>query len=90
MKTYGGSRSIDPCILVLDTIWRWMVNFTPRPLYLQGKSPSYLLDRRLCGPQSRSGRSAEEKNSQPLQKGLKLLNRMRLLFCFMADDGCKK
>jgi hypothetical protein len=30
--------------------------FTPRPLYAQ-----YPLDRRLCGPQSRSGRGSEEK-----------------------------
>jgi hypothetical protein len=30
----------------------------------QGKSP-YPLDRRLGGPQSRSGRGGEEKNSQP-------------------------
>jgi hypothetical protein len=32
----------------------------------QGKSPRYPLDRRLGGPQSRSGRGGEEKNSQPL------------------------
>jgi hypothetical protein len=31
-----------------------------------GKSPWYPLDRRLGGPQSRSGRGGEEKNSQPL------------------------
>jgi hypothetical protein len=31
----------------------------------QGKSPWYPLDRRLGGPQSRSGRGGEEKNSQP-------------------------
>jgi hypothetical protein len=30
-----------------------------------GKSPWYPLDRRLAGPQSRSGRDGEEKNSQP-------------------------
>jgi hypothetical protein len=34
-------------------------------LYPQGKSPWYPLDRRLGGPQSRSARSGEEKNSQP-------------------------
>jgi len=39
--------------------------FTPQPLYPQGKSPWYPLDRRLGGPQSHSGHS-EEKNSQPL------------------------
>jgi hypothetical protein len=34
--------------------------------YHQGKSPCYPLDRRLGGPQSRSGRGGEEKNSQRL------------------------
>jgi hypothetical protein len=42
-----------------------MFNLTLRPLYPQGKSPWYPLDRRLGGPQSRSGRGGEEKNSQP-------------------------
>jgi hypothetical protein len=41
------------------------LRFTPRPLYPQGKSPWYPLNRRLGGPQSRSGRCGEEKNSQP-------------------------
>jgi hypothetical protein len=41
-----------------------VVSFTTRPLYPQGKSPWYPLDRRLGGPQSRSGRGGEEKNSQ--------------------------
>jgi hypothetical protein len=31
----------------------------------QGKRPWYPLDRKLGGPQSRSGRGGEEKNSQP-------------------------
>jgi hypothetical protein len=31
----------------------------------QGKSTWYPLDRRLGGPQSRSGSGGEEKNSQP-------------------------
>jgi hypothetical protein len=31
----------------------------------QGKEPRYPLDRRLGGPQSRSGRNGEEKNSHP-------------------------
>jgi len=37
-----------------------------RPLYPQGKSPWYPLDRRLGGTRSRSGRGGEETNSQPL------------------------
>jgi hypothetical protein len=36
----------------------------PWQLYPQGKSPRYPLDRRLGGPQSCSGCSGEEKNSQ--------------------------
>jgi hypothetical protein len=39
-----------------------------RPLYPQGKSPCYPLDRRLGGAQSRSGLGGEEKNSQPLPR----------------------
>jgi hypothetical protein len=38
-----------------------VVSFTPRPLYLRGKSPWYPLDRRSGGPQSRSGRRGEVK-----------------------------
>jgi hypothetical protein len=49
----------------LGTKYRWVVSFTPRPLYPQGKRSWYPLDRRPGGPQSRSGRGGEEKNSQP-------------------------
>jgi hypothetical protein len=42
-----------------------VVSFTPRPLYPEGKSPWYPFDRKLGGPQSRSRRGGEEKNSQP-------------------------
>jgi hypothetical protein len=48
------------------------VSFKPRPLYPQGKSTWYPMDRKLSGPLSRSGRGGEEKNSQPLS-GLELL-----------------
>jgi len=60
------SGGIAPRILHLGTRWRWIVNFTPRPLYPVGKSPCYPLDRRLSGSQSRFGHGGEEKNSQPL------------------------
>jgi hypothetical protein len=43
----------------------WVVSFTPRPLYPQGKSPWKPLDRRPGGPQSRSWSGGEDKNSQP-------------------------
>jgi hypothetical protein len=73
MKTYWGSGYIAPRSLDLGTRWRWVVSFTPRPLYPQGKSPWHTLDRKLGGPQSRSGRGGEEKNSQPTP-GIKPLN----------------
>jgi hypothetical protein len=67
MKAYWGSWGIAPRILDLGTRLRSMVSFTPRSLYPRWKSLWYPLDRRLGGPQSRSGRGGEEKNSQPLQ-----------------------
>jgi hypothetical protein len=42
-----------------------VVSFTPRPLYSQGKSPWCKLDRKLGGPQNRSGRHGEEKSPDP-------------------------
>jgi hypothetical protein len=65
MKTGSGSGGITSRILDLGTRWRWMVSFTPRPLYRQGESPLYPLDRSLDEPQSSSGCGGEEKNSQP-------------------------
>jgi hypothetical protein len=50
-----GSGFIDPHFLDLGTSWRWMVSFTPLPLYPQGKSLRYPLDRRLGGSQSPVG-----------------------------------
>jgi hypothetical protein len=41
-----------------------VISFTPQSLYPQGKNPWYPLNRRLGGPQSRSGHGGEEKNSQ--------------------------
>jgi hypothetical protein len=42
-----------------------VVSFTPLPLYPFGKSPLYALDKRLVGPQSRSGRYGEVKILDP-------------------------
>jgi hypothetical protein len=55
MKTYWGSGGIALRIVDLGTRWSWVVSFTPRPLNPQGKSPWYPLNRRLGGPQNRSG-----------------------------------
>jgi hypothetical protein len=61
-----GNGGIAPRILDLGTWWRWVVSFTPRPLYRQERTPWYPLDRRLGGSQYQSGRGGEEKNSQLL------------------------
>jgi len=66
MKAYWGSGSTSARILDFGTRWRWVVSFMARPLYPQGKSHWYPLDRRLSGPQSRSERGGEEKNFEPL------------------------
>jgi hypothetical protein len=50
-----GSGFTDPSLLDLGTSLRRVFSFTPWPLYPWGKSPRYPLDRRLGGPQSRSG-----------------------------------
>jgi len=63
-----GSGGITPSIIDLGSRWRWVVSFTRLPLYPQGKSPWHPLDKRLDGPQSRSGRGGIEKNSRPLSE----------------------
>jgi hypothetical protein len=60
------SGGIAQRILDLGSRWRWVVSFTARSPYSQGKSPWYPLVRRLGGPQSRSWRGGKENNSQPL------------------------
>jgi hypothetical protein len=42
-----GDWRYSSTILDLCTRWRWVVSFTPRPLYLREKRCRYLLDRRL-------------------------------------------
>jgi hypothetical protein len=46
----------------LGTRWRWVISFTPLPLYPEERVPGTPLDRRLGEPQSRSGRRGEEKS----------------------------
>jgi hypothetical protein len=84
MEAYWGSEDKVPRILGLGTRWRWVVGFTPRPLYPQGRSPWYPLYRRLGGPQSRSGRGGEEKNSQPMQ-GLEPQIIQTVAQCYTAE-----
>jgi hypothetical protein len=65
MKAYWGVELQLHSFFDLGTRWRWVVSFTPLPLYLQEEGPWYPLDRRVGGLQSHSGRCGEEKNSQP-------------------------
>jgi hypothetical protein len=73
MEAYWGSGNIAPRILELGIKWRWVVSFTTQPFYTPEKSRLYPSDRRLGGPQNRSGRGGKEKNSQTLS-GLRLPN----------------
>jgi len=66
MKEYWRNGGIAPLILDLGIIWMWVVSFTIRPLYPWGKGLWYPLDRRLCGPENRSGRGGGQKYSQLL------------------------
>jgi len=65
MKANKGATRIPPLILNLCTMWRSVVNFTPRPLY-PGKEPRYPLYRRLGGTHNLSGRFGEGKNISSL------------------------
>jgi hypothetical protein len=60
-----GEWRYSSTLLNLSTKWEGAVSFTLRSLYSQGKSPRYLLGRRLGGSQSRSGLCGEEKNLAP-------------------------
>jgi hypothetical protein len=39
MKAYVGNGGIAPRILDLGTRWRWVISFTPQPLYPQERTP---------------------------------------------------
>jgi hypothetical protein len=67
MKAYWWRGMLLHAFFDLGARRRWVVSFMLRPLYHQGKSHWYPLDRSLGGPQSRSGPCGEEKNSQPLR-----------------------
>jgi hypothetical protein len=56
-----GEWMYRPTFSWLGTSWKWVISFTPRPLYTQGRSPRYPLDRRLGGPQSQSGQYGDVK-----------------------------
>jgi hypothetical protein len=59
---YMGEWRYSSTFLDFGTRWRCVVSFTPRSLYPRGNCPRCTLDRRLGGPQRRSGCYREEKN----------------------------
>ena len=61
IKTYIESRGISPLILNLSMRQRWVVSFTPQPLYLQRKYPGihWIVD--WMGP--RAGLDVEKKRT---------------------------
>jgi hypothetical protein len=65
MKAKWGSGCIAPLILWPRHLMEVSGQFHSLAALPPGKEPCYALDRRLSGPQSRSGRGGEEKNSQP-------------------------
>jgi len=65
MKTSWGSGGKNLHILNLDTIWRWMVSFSPSHFISRERALRYPLDRRLSRAESRSWRGGGGKNSFP-------------------------
>jgi hypothetical protein len=63
MKAYWGSGGIAPRILELDTRWRWVVSFTPRPLYPRKRAPDTYWIGSWVGP--RAGLDAVVKRKVP-------------------------
>jgi hypothetical protein len=61
-----GNGGAAPHIFKLGTIWKTVVNFKTRLLYLQGKSSLYRGNRRMGGLQSRSGIFEEAMHLLPL------------------------
>jgi hypothetical protein len=62
MKTYYRNKS-TVLRINLDTRWRWVITFMPRPPYSRSKDPQYHMDRRMGEPDSRSGRSGKGRRS---------------------------
>jgi hypothetical protein len=63
METHGGVAMYLHAFLTLAFGGGEWTASRPSRFTHQGKSPWYLMDKRLGGPQSRSGRGGEDKNS---------------------------
>jgi hypothetical protein len=97
MKVYWGVEVYLHAFFDLGTGWRWVVSFTPRPFYPQGKSPWYPLDRRLGGPQSRFGRGVHKQEWKGCFTSVYVLSKSVLVYHISIDvplfqiliSGCK-
>jgi hypothetical protein len=63
-KAYKGNWGTAPLILVYDTRWRRVINFTPRPLYPREKNSWYPLDMGWLGPRASLDGRGEERPSR--------------------------
>jgi len=50
MKTCSGRRGTTPLILNLGATWRWVANFTHRPLYPWERTPILFISEALYSP----------------------------------------
>jgi hypothetical protein len=57
---HRGRKGVTPRILNMEIIRRWVVSFTPRPLY-PCRETQYPLDMKLGEPDSRYGSREQEK-----------------------------
>lgn len=51
-----------PCLLKLDTRWRWVVSLIMHPLYSHGKIPQCPRNRKMDGPPCLSRLEGEDRN----------------------------
>jgi hypothetical protein len=65
-RRHMGEWRYSSTILDSGTRWRWVVSFTPLPLYSREKNHRYPPDLMLGGPQNLSGRYGGEKNLSPV------------------------
>jgi hypothetical protein len=65
MKAYWESGGIAPCILDIGTSWRWLVSFTPRPLYPRERAPYTHWTRGWVGPRAGLDTVVKRKINSP-------------------------
>jgi hypothetical protein len=61
-KSIQCGRKILPLITKFGTRWRRDIRFTPTSILFPGNTTKYQLNRRFCGPHSRSGQCGEQNN----------------------------